>query len=527
MKRRTILTIFLSLFVSIISSTISAAPYPVVPVGTQFALRTDSSSIPGIARDADGNYVLVWEIYLYPNDREIYSQRFDMDDNPIGSAFRVNSYTTGKQWKPDVDVNSSGEFVVVWQSSDQDGSQEGVYGQRYNFNGVAQGAEFQVSTYTSLNQNAPKVTMLQDGAFVITWSSYQQDGDNFGVYARQFNASGQSTGNEVQINQYTVSSQTAPVITSNSNGDIVIVWESFNQGGQWYDIYARLYNSTLDPKGNEFLVNTNTAQYQVFPAVAMNESGNFVVAWSSGYSNFGDDIYAQRFDATGAALGAEIAVNSYRLNDQNQVDIAMNDTGDFLITWESWLQDGSGEGIFAKQYNSEGLSYDGEIAVNTVTTGSQFSSAVMTGSLQDFLIVWTGSYVSGTDAQQGIHGQRLGIDFDDDGFASRFDNCPLIANPIQLDNDNDDVGNSCDNCTEKSNTDQRDSNNDGYGNLCDQDLNNDGITNYIDLGIFKSNFYSTTYPDGDFNNDGIINFIDFGVLKANFFQEPGPSGLVP
>ena len=86
---------------------------------------------------------------------------------------------------------------------------------------------------------------------------------------------------------------------------------------------------------------------------------------------------------------------------------------------------------------------------------------------------------------------------------------------------------SCgDNCTLVANPDQRDTNGDGFGNLCDADLNNDGVTNFLDLGQMKSVFFSND-PDADLNGDGSVNFLDLGIMKSRFFGMPGPSCAVP
>jgi hypothetical protein len=92
-----------------------------------------------------------------------------------------------------------------------------------------------------------------------------------------------------------------------------------------------------------------------------------------------------------------------------------------------------------------------------------------------------------------------------------------------IDTDGDGVIDSEDNCIEIANADQRDTNGDFFGNACDPDLDNDGIVNTIDLGIFKNAFFGVG-PDEDFNGDGVVNPIDLGVMKAFFFQPPGPSG---
>jgi len=94
------------------------------------------------------------------------------------------------------------------------------------------------------------------------------------------------------------------------------------------------------------------------------------------------------------------------------------------------------------------------------------------------------------------------------------------------DTDDDGVPDNVDNCTVVDNADQRDTNGDGFGNLCDPDLDNDGLVNFIDLGLLKSVFFSDA-PDADFNGDGAVNMLDLGTMKAYFFMSPGPSGLVP
>lgn len=102
----------------------------------------------------------------------------------------------------------------------------------------------------------------------------------------------------------------------------------------------------------------------------------------------------------------------------------------------------------------------------------------------------------------------------------------LISTTGSIDTDGDGVADDADNCIEVANPGQQDSNGDGYGNICDPDLNNDGVVNPVDLGLFKSVFF-TNDADADFNSDGVVNPLDLGRLKLYFFQPPGPSALAP
>ncbi|MFK7887876.1 MAG: thrombospondin type 3 repeat-containing protein [Gammaproteobacteria bacterium] len=90
------------------------------------------------------------------------------------------------------------------------------------------------------------------------------------------------------------------------------------------------------------------------------------------------------------------------------------------------------------------------------------------------------------------------------------------------DTDNDGVSDLTDNCTLTVNTDQTDGDSDGFGNACDTDLNNDCVTNVIDLGLLRQRFF-TADAAADFNADGTVNFADLGIFRLNFLLPPGPS----
>jgi len=95
------------------------------------------------------------------------------------------------------------------------------------------------------------------------------------------------------------------------------------------------------------------------------------------------------------------------------------------------------------------------------------------------------------------------------------------------DSDLDGIADHLDNCINISNVSQLDTDADGYGNFCDADLNNDGIVNAIDLGLFKQAFFSFGDVVSDLNGDGVVNSLDLGLFGQLFFLPPGPSGLVP
>ncbi|MEH2328406.1 hypothetical protein [Nostoc sp.] len=195
------------------------------------------------------------------------------------TEFQVNTYTIGNQSNSTVAIDADGDFVISWISSGQNGSAFGIYAQRYNSAGVAQGGEFKVNTYTSSFQYNPRVAMDAAGDFVISWQSYGQDGSDNGIYAQRYNSAGVAVGDEFKVNTYTTNSQSNPTVAIDADGDFIISWTSNGQDGSRSGIYAQRYNSAGVAQGGEFLVNTYTNNNQVNPTVAMDATGDFVISW--------------------------------------------------------------------------------------------------------------------------------------------------------------------------------------------------------------------------------------------------------
>jgi len=325
-----------------------------VPQGPEFQVNTyttNTQGAPQVTSDPNGNFVVVWSSYLQDGSNNgVFGQRFNAAGARLGAEFRVNTYTTGLQFASGISSDAAGNFVVVWHGPN-DGSYFGVLGQRFNAAGVPQGGEFRVNTYTTGYQFLGAVSMAPNGNFVVAWSSYGQDGDYYGVFGQRFNAAGTKQGGEFRVNTYTTDYQILPAVASDANGNFVVAWESFGQDGSGYGIFGQRFNAAGTKQGGEFRVSTYSTDQQYFPGVAVDEKGNFVVTWSS-YGQDGSDygVFGQRFNAAGAAQGSEFRVNTATLNYQKYPRVAGSPDGDFVVVWSSLGQDGSAAGAFGQRY---------------------------------------------------------------------------------------------------------------------------------------------------------------------------------
>ena len=166
---------------------------------------------------------------------------------------------------------------MTWMSSGQDGSSWGIYGQRYNASGVAVGGEFAVNTTTANSQQFPVTAGLPDGGFVVAWFGYGS-GDSAGIFGRRFDGNGVAAGAEFRINNATTGDQRDPAITVLPDGGFVVTWTSRDSDGST-GIAARRYGATGTALADEFMVNTVTSGSQGGASVTSLADGGFLVAW--------------------------------------------------------------------------------------------------------------------------------------------------------------------------------------------------------------------------------------------------------
>ncbi len=287
------------------------------PIGVEFQVNsytTSGQSYAAVASDAAGNFVVVWQSYGSAGDDSsdwsVQGQRYASSGAEIGGQFQVNSYTTNVQHSPAVASDANGNFVVAWASWGSNGTDKDFYsvqGQRYASNGDAIGDEFQVNSYTTNVQHSPAVASDATGNFVVAWKSKGSNGTDYdacSVQGQRYASNGAEIGDEFQVNSYTTGGQYAPAVASDATGNFVVAWESYgsnNSDNDGYSIQGQRYASSGTKIGDEFQVNSYTADYQIAPAIASDATGNFVVAWQS-YGSAGDDssyysIQGQRYDA--------------------------------------------------------------------------------------------------------------------------------------------------------------------------------------------------------------------------------------
>jgi hypothetical protein len=323
------------------------------PRGPEFPINAETTRYQGNPQaglDASGRFVVAWNVVGESSSFDVLARRFDAAGVPGDPEFQVNTYTSGAQTNAAIAVRSSGSFVVVWESQQQDGQGMGIYGQRFDSAGVAEGPEFRVNTSTLGDQRFPAVAMDGTGRFFVVWSSDVYTGDDFySIVGQRFDALGARLGAEFRVNTYTAGEQgQVPAVASDASGNTIVIWTSQGQDGDLDGVYGQRYDATGAAAGPEFRVNDQTTGSQISSSVAVGTDGDFLVTWKDGLPGANDDsVFARRFSPSGDPRGPGFRLNTEVTRGRGSPVPAATDGGGFVVAWSSLEQDGSGWGVYA------------------------------------------------------------------------------------------------------------------------------------------------------------------------------------
>lgn len=356
-----------------------------IPQGGNFMVNDvtgNNTSLPAIGTDDVGNFVVAWEDWRNTS-RDIYCQRYKNDGNKESVNFMVND-DVGSGWEvdPAIGVDSNDNFVIVWK--DYRNGAGNIYCQRYNSNGSQLGSNFKVNEDYGYWHDEPAIAVDNAGNFVVVWCNY------FGIYCQIYNSNGNPLGSNIKVDNAQSGYQDHPAVVIDSNGNFIIVWRDERNGWDKPDIYCQIFDRNGNKLGGNFVVNdvNGTVWGRRPPAIGVDGNGNFIIAWSDNRNGY-SDIYCQRYNSIGTALGANFKVNDDAgINYQYDPVISVDYIGNFVVAWFN-MNTGY---VYCQRFNSDGTRLGSNFNVNDDIEGKNQSytpPAISMDAIGNFVIVWT------------------------------------------------------------------------------------------------------------------------------------------
>jgi len=322
---------------------------------------------PAAATDAAGNSIIVWVKYDATDfpDFGLWARWFGPDGHPRGEQFRIFLPQTSFEGYPDapsVAMRPDGAFVVTWIWRDTLGTPTFVRARMFGSDGAPRSGVITVSSADRDTHPFPSVAMDSDGDFVVVWASGARTSENSIVWARTYDSIGTPKGLAFSVDPTGPSPRRRiPDVAMDAAGNFVVVWWQFDVANERMAVFGRRYGAAGVARGDRFPVSTTgvTGDPGV-PAVAMADGGSFAVAFDRSLTEPNSNtvwlgIFGRRFDASGAPLGGEFRASAFgRAAYRGEVDIDMDNDGDFVVAWIAQDAVNDSTNLHARLYAASG-----------------------------------------------------------------------------------------------------------------------------------------------------------------------------
>ncbi len=176
-------------------------------------------------------------------------------------------------------------------------------------------------------------------------------------------------GPETPVNTFTSGSQRDPALAMDVDGDFVVTG---SPSARTAPATASTRSATTPPECPRAPSSVSTPQLRATSPIPPWRWTRMATSSSrGGPSARTDRATASTRSATTLPVlrkAASSASNTFATNSQYAPAVAMDADGDFVVTWASYGQDGSSNGIYAQRYNAAGVAQSTEFLVNTRTT---------------------------------------------------------------------------------------------------------------------------------------------------------------
>lgn len=332
---------------------------------------------PDVAMDPDGDFVVAWldfhylycgEDYCGPVLSRIQVRRFAPSGKPRDTAPKEvaqgNSEFTSLG-SPSVAMDGVGNFVVAYDEVGFDAARfvdscYGLYVSRFSANGKRLGTRPIGPDVCSFS---PSVDMESDGDFVIAYevAEYNPRSGDY-LSARLVAARYEKSGAAIDLSPLVV----APAalysdggeIAVDNQGDFVVAWSSNDDGYPvtQSNVMVRRFQDNATLRSAPIQINTDTQGLHSDARVGVGADGSFTVVWQRETLDLDNkDIYKRTFNARGRALDpGDVRVNSFAIDDQKRASVSVNSDSSFVVAWESeGDRDGSGSGVYAQRHDGQ------------------------------------------------------------------------------------------------------------------------------------------------------------------------------
>lgn len=334
---------------SVYSQVISTSS---TPIGTPIRVNDSDSDVCwdlSTENTSDSGAVCIWTEYSSSASIEI--QKISKAGTTVGGNIKIEDVGLMLERGFPALSRSANGFTGVWVDQ-RDGNLD-IFAQSITSGLAKTGNNYRLNDdVNGAQQLTPDIAGVSANALAVAW--HDRSSDQGDIKMQFVSAAGLPLGFELKINDDAGSAvQKNPRVDASSSGQLWAVWEDTRTSGglQGQNIFAQRLSSSGLPQGVNILVNNDgTSRPKSRPDLDVLPDGRAFITWIDERDN-SRQVYLQRFNASGLAIGANLKVsNSVALVENLEAHIAAGSDGSHVVAWMSII--GGRQSAFFQQYNA-------------------------------------------------------------------------------------------------------------------------------------------------------------------------------
>jgi hypothetical protein len=162
--------------------------------GSEFQVNQNTyvQLYPSVASLQDGGFIVAWQNVTYIYVGDVLVRRFNAVGEANGPEFVLDTSGYGAlafRGRPTIASADDDRATIAWQHASSYALS--IQGGLIDSAGSPLGAAFEINANTySRQRGGPDLATMTDGAFIVVWDSFDQDGYRHGGFVRRFDAAG-------------------------------------------------------------------------------------------------------------------------------------------------------------------------------------------------------------------------------------------------------------------------------------------------------------------------------------------------
>ncbi len=303
-----------------------------------------SLSAPQVSVNAAGDGFAIWTSGETSDFHTTYVARYDAASSSWQAPQALEDNSTDNSYNAQIVVDDNGNALATWYR--WDGEISRIWINRYD----AETSSWGTASYFDLesgNAYVPQLVMDDAGNVMLVWYAYASASDTTrSVWARRYTAADDSWSTAELIEE-SADTALSPEMAIDSLGNVFVTW--FHSSSTGKTIWVNRFDAeTAAWEGAQQL--TTPLNFPRYPVIATDSQGDVVIVWSN-VDDDGGTVWTSRYDADSSSWSAAEQLNSTACTRAHSGSVYIDSQDNVYAFWPQF--DDSGYTLWFSSYRAD------------------------------------------------------------------------------------------------------------------------------------------------------------------------------